>query len=142
LIPLFGLQHCFQHILVTAWRSRLWRQQLPRSLPHLPRATQQNFLRLITTPALQKAYGAEGLSNADALLALETLQLLPQVCVRDEGPGLTHIWHRLATRDSASPQVWMGCLPGRVRNIRFAADADSGSGFQKLLAARVGFGGA
>lgn len=71
------------------------------------RATQQSFLRLITTPALQKAYGAEGLSNSDALLALETLQSLPQVSVRDEGPGLTNIWHRLATRDSASPKVWM-----------------------------------
>ncbi len=71
------------------------------------RATEQSFLRLITTPALQKIYGADGLSNAEAILALETLQALPQVCVRGESPELTNIWFQLATRNSASPKVWM-----------------------------------
>ena len=34
------------------------------------RSTQQSFLRLASTPTLLKAYGAEGLTNRDALLAL------------------------------------------------------------------------
>jgi uncharacterized protein len=71
------------------------------------RATQQSFLRLATTPTLLKVYGAAGVTNRDALLALAALEALPQVCVRDEPPGALALWHRLASRDSASPKVWM-----------------------------------
>ena len=48
------------------------------------RSTQQSFLRLTSTPALLKAYGATGLTNRDALLALDALMALPQVCEREE----------------------------------------------------------
>ncbi len=71
------------------------------------RATQQSFLRLASTPALLKAYGATGLTNRDALVALSALQALPQVCKREEPPGTVVLWHRLASRDTASPKVWM-----------------------------------
>ncbi len=71
------------------------------------RSTQQSFLRLASTPVLLKAYGAEGLTNRDALAALAALLALPQVCERDEPPGLIALWHRLAARDTASPKVWM-----------------------------------
>ena len=71
------------------------------------RATQQSFLRLASTPTLLKAYGATGFTNRDALVTLGALLALPQVCVREEPPGTPALWHRLATRNTASPKVWM-----------------------------------
>ena len=71
------------------------------------RSTQQSFLRLASTPTLLKAYGAEGLTNRDALLALGAMLALPQVCERAEPPGVLPLWHRLASLDTASPKVWM-----------------------------------
>ena len=40
-------------------------------------------------------------------MALDTLQALPQGCWRDEPPGVFVLWRTLATRDAASPKVWM-----------------------------------
>lgn len=71
------------------------------------RSTQQSFLRLATTEALLKAYGAGGLTNRDALVALSDLMTLPQVEDRPEPPGTVALWHRLAGRDTASPKLWM-----------------------------------
>jgi toxin-antitoxin system PIN domain toxin len=71
------------------------------------RATQQSFLRLASTPALLKAYGATGLTNRDALVTLGALLALRQVRERDEPPGTPVLWHRLASLDTASPKVWM-----------------------------------
>ena len=87
------------------------RQALDEATPANPavfcRATQQSFLRLASTPVLLKAYGAQGLTNRDALVALNALLALSQVCEREEPPGVTAQWHRLASRDTASPKVWM-----------------------------------
>jgi toxin-antitoxin system PIN domain toxin len=71
------------------------------------RSTQQSFLRLVSTPTLAKVFGAEGLTNKDALVALEAFLILPQVCEREEPPGAPALWRRLASRDSSSPKVWM-----------------------------------
>ena len=71
------------------------------------RYTRQSFLRLASTPTLLTAYGATGLTNRDALVTLGVLQALPQVCEREESPGAPAFWHRLASRDTASPKVWM-----------------------------------
>ncbi len=87
------------------------RAALQNATPAAPaffcRFTQQSFLRLASTPALLKAYGAEGLTNRDALVALEALLALPKVCEREEPPGTVALWHRLAARETASPKVWM-----------------------------------
>ena len=71
------------------------------------RATEQSFLRLASTPALLKAYGAEDLTNRDPLAALKALQALRQVSVRDEPRGALALWHAMSALDSASPKVWM-----------------------------------
>ena len=71
------------------------------------RATQQSFLRLASTSTLLKAYGAEGMSNRDALIALDALQTLPQVKLLDEPTGAFSLWRNMATLDTASPKVWM-----------------------------------
>lgn len=89
----------------------LARQALQQATPAEPavfcRATQQSFLRLASTSALQRTYGVPSLSNRDALMALDTLQALPQVCWRDEPPGVFMLWRTLATRDTSSPNLWM-----------------------------------
>jgi len=71
------------------------------------RSTQQSFLRLTSTEALLRTYGARGLTNRDALVALSDLMTLPQVCDRPEPPGTVALWHRVAARDTASPKLWM-----------------------------------
>lgn len=71
------------------------------------RSTQQSFLRLSSTPTLLKAYGAEGMTNRDSLVSLDTLQALPQVQFLHEPAGTFALWCRLATLESASPKVWM-----------------------------------
>lgn len=71
------------------------------------RATQQSFLRLASTPTLLKAYGADGMGNRDALMALDALQALPQVHWLDEPAGTLALWRTLASLETASPKVWM-----------------------------------
>ena len=71
------------------------------------RSTQQSFLRLASTPSLLKAYGADGMTNRDALVVLDALQVLPQVTLRDESPGVFALWCQLASANTASPKVWM-----------------------------------
>lgn len=84
---------------------------LQRATPSEPalfcRSTQQSFLRLASTPALLKVYGAAGLTNRDALAALDALQALPQVHVADEPPGVFALWRNFADLGTASPKVWM-----------------------------------
>ncbi len=86
-------------------------QALQQTTPAQPavwcRSTQQSFLRLASTPALHKAYGAERMTNRDALVVLDALQALPQVALRDESPGVFSVWCQLAGADTASPKVWM-----------------------------------
>jgi uncharacterized protein len=86
-------------------------QRLKQATPAEPavfcRATQQSFLRLISTPALLKVYGATGLTNRDAVVTLGALLALPQVCEREEPPRTPALWYRLASRDTASPKLWM-----------------------------------
>jgi predicted nucleic acid-binding protein len=43
------------------------------------RATQQSFLRLVSTPAIFKAYRSDPITNRDALSALAAFAALPQV---------------------------------------------------------------
>ena len=71
------------------------------------RSTQQSFLRLASTPSLLKAYGADDMTNRDALTVLDALQVLPQVAYRDESPGVFALWCQLASANTASPKVWM-----------------------------------
>ena len=86
-------------------------QALQQTTPAKPaawcRSTQQSFLRLASTPALHKAYGAERMTNRDALVVLDALQALPHVALRDESSGVFALWCQLAGADTASPKVWM-----------------------------------
>ncbi len=87
------------------------RQALEAATPVDPaafcRSTEQSFLRLVSTPVISRAYGADGLTNRDALVALDALLALPQVSEREEPRGMGSLWHRLAARDTPSPKLWM-----------------------------------
>jgi len=71
------------------------------------RATQQSFLRLATTPALLRAYGAEGFTNLDAVSLIAALTKLSNIQMLPEPLELEPLWHRLAGLKTASPKVWM-----------------------------------
>lgn len=71
------------------------------------RATQQSFLRQLSTPILQSTYGVPAISNAQAWEKWEELAGLPQVLFAEEEEGLTALWRQFAARDTVSPKVWM-----------------------------------
>ncbi len=71
------------------------------------RATQQSFLRLITTPQILRAYAVEAMTNRSAWKTFELLRAHSSIVVHDEPPGTVALWHRLAAGDTASPKVWM-----------------------------------
>lgn len=85
--------------------------ELDRSTTAAPaafcRATQQSFLRLVSTPQISRAYQPDPVTNRAALVAYETLLARPGIAYLDEPPGTVALWHRLAARDTASPKVWM-----------------------------------
>lgn len=71
------------------------------------RATQQSFLRLATTPALLRAYGAEGFTNLDAVSLIAALSKLPNIRLLPEPAELETLWYRIAGLPTVSPKVWM-----------------------------------
>lgn len=71
------------------------------------RSTQQSFLRLVSTPALARQYGAGELTNDDALQLLERFMASPFVDYREEPVGLFPLWRQLAGRATAAPKAWM-----------------------------------
>lgn len=86
-------------------------QELSAATPRAPalfcRATQQSFLRLITTPPLLRVYAAEAMTNRSAWTTFDLLRSRPSISLRDEPPGTVALWQRLASRDTASPKAWM-----------------------------------
>jgi toxin-antitoxin system PIN domain toxin len=77
------------------------------------RATQQSFLRLLTTAAVLARYDEPPFTNADAWAFYQQLLLDNRISFRDEPAGLDVIWHGFASRPTASPTV-DGCLPRSI----------------------------
>lgn len=71
------------------------------------RATQQSFLRQLSSPRLQAIYGAITITNAAASQKWEELAAMAQVKFAEEPEGLDSLWRQLAMRNTASPKVWM-----------------------------------
>jgi toxin-antitoxin system PIN domain toxin len=71
------------------------------------RATQQTFLRLVTTPTVQKLFGSAVITNDEAWEKWVQIAKLPQVIWLDEPKGMATLWQRYACVHSASPKVWM-----------------------------------
>ena len=66
------------------------------------RATQQAFLRIITTPGVQKIYGSGVIANDEAWKKWELLMALPQVVWLNEPAGVETLWQEHARLSSAS----------------------------------------
>ena len=99
------------------------------------RATQQGFLRLVSTPAIFTAYQSVEITNRDAVTALAAFQALPQVDLIDEPAGVEALWWRLAGLEEAAPKRWMDAylaafaIGSSLRMITLDRD------FQQFLAA-------
>lgn len=86
----------------------LTRETSPDCPALLCRATEQSWLRLLTTPALHRRYDSPPITNRDALKILSNTLELPNVrIIEDEPTSVRALWHRLASLPSASPKVWM-----------------------------------
>lgn len=105
------------------------------------RATQASFLRLITTPQLLRHYDAGQVTNATALTEFQMLLSRPEIAEMDEPSGTAALWQRLATRDTASPKVWMDAylaafaITGGLRFVTLDGDFKSyrAEGLQLVL---------
>ena len=71
------------------------------------RATQQSFLRLLSTPAVLRAYGASAMTNDDALRVFDGFTAHPAVAFQEEPETISTLWPRAGKRATASPKVWM-----------------------------------
>ncbi len=85
---------------------------LGQRAPELPavfcRATEQSYLRLITTPKLIAHYRADGMTNSRAVKNLTDFLGQPRIVSRpDEPTGARDLWLKLAAGETASPKVWM-----------------------------------
>ena len=72
------------------------------------RATQQSFLRLLTSRGLMSCGGVQELTNRQAWAHYESLLADYRVTFLDgDPPGLQARWKALAERNTASPKLWM-----------------------------------
>lgn len=72
------------------------------------RATQQSFLRLLTSAAVLALYGNAPLTNREAWRLYEALLADDRIVYhRREPQGLERYWEQWARQDTASPRLWM-----------------------------------
>ena len=95
-------KHAF-HAAARAWLAK----QTPREPVLFCRATQQSFLRLLTTQAVLAPYGIPPLSNKAAWSAYEGFRADERIAWAVEPRGLDPHWKKLAAGPKASPKLWM-----------------------------------
>jgi len=71
------------------------------------RATQQSFLRLLTTEAVLSLYGIPALSNKAAWSVYSGFQANERISWAGEEKGLELQWKKWAAGSKASPKLWM-----------------------------------
>ena len=81
-------------------------QESPASL-FFCRATQQGYLRLLTTTAVMKSYELEAASNRIAWELFADLLNDPRILFTPEPSGIDETWKSLALRKTPSPKLWM-----------------------------------
>jgi toxin-antitoxin system PIN domain toxin len=71
------------------------------------RPTQLSFVRLLTTPAVLKRFGAAAYSNREAWKAYDQLTAANSVTFVSEPAGVESYWKKFTDRSTASPNLWM-----------------------------------
>jgi len=75
---------------------------------YLSRPVELSWLRLVTSAAICRVYGAALLTNPAAIEALHLWRTQPNIrCLNTEPEGTRELWLELAAIPSASPKVWM-----------------------------------
>jgi uncharacterized protein len=95
-----------RHQFHTAAMSWLHRREAENRLV-LCRATQQSFLRLITTPGLTAQYGLPAVNNREAWSVYQSFFDSGRVEFTEEPADLEMHWQQLSSRPTASPKLWM-----------------------------------
>jgi toxin-antitoxin system PIN domain toxin len=99
--------HVF-HPIVREWLE----SQPPSESVLFCRATQQSFLRLLTTQAVVAPYGIPPLTNKAAWSVYEAFIGNKRISWVAEPIGLESQWKRLASGAVASPKLWMDAYLG------------------------------
>ncbi|HKB01689.1 MAG TPA: TA system VapC family ribonuclease toxin [Gemmataceae bacterium] len=94
-----------KHVLHPTVRD--WMKGVARREAAFCRATQQSFLRLLTTAAVLAPYGVPPLSNKAAWSAYEDFRADGRVVWAAEPRGLEGHWKKFAGGPNASPKLWM-----------------------------------
>lgn len=94
------------HPLHTTAKTWLAEQESAASIAFC-RATQQGFLRLITTSAVMAGHGAKPLDNSSAWAIFATISKDERITCAEEPNGLGKTWEKFATRNTPSPKLWM-----------------------------------
>lgn len=71
------------------------------------RAAQQGLFRLLTTSLIMERYGVRPLTNKEAWTVFDGYLADGRIHYQDEPDGLQAVWRKLASRNSASPKLWM-----------------------------------
>jgi len=71
------------------------------------RATQQGFVRLLTTTEVLACYGIRPRTNHEAWEVVERFMDDDRIAFAHEPGGVEDAWKSLAIRDTNSPKLWM-----------------------------------
>ncbi|MBO0699123.1 MAG: hypothetical protein J2P46_12070 [Zavarzinella sp.] len=94
-----------KHVLHPA--ARAWMEGVDRREAAFCRATQQSFLRLLTTAAVLAPYGVPPLTNSAAWSAYESFRGDERVDWLAEPPDLEGHWKKFARGPNPSPKLCM-----------------------------------
>ena len=115
------------HRRVHAWVA----ESTPSSLAFC-RASQQGFLRLLTTDVVLRPYGIPARTNREAWAVYRALARDERITFLSEPPGLEEMWHRLSDRGRAEPKTWMDAYLAAFALTSDIALATTDFGFRKF----------
>jgi toxin-antitoxin system PIN domain toxin len=103
------------------------------------RATQQSFLRLLTTREVTEPYAVPPLTNAEAWSTYESFLANKRVSFTNEPANLEDYWKSFAAQPQASPKLWNDAylaafaLAGRHRLVTLDKAFKQFAGLNPLL---------
>lgn len=124
-LSLSGHRH---HKTAVAWFDSL---SQPKSVAFC-RATQQGFLRLLTSAAIWQPIGRAPMNNRTALGLYDQLLGDDRVHFVGESIGTESSWRHFAALDTASPKVWMDAYLAAIAKTQSLTLITLDNGFRKF----------